>query len=409
MSTPDLAWRRAGDSDRPLARDRASFDERHRARLALYSDVADAVVPAGRTREPRAGARRRRAAARGARRDAPAVGDQQFRRVPGVVRARRARRGAVAGRALRRRDASASPTSTWRRSGWRRSASCEAAIVISAGEQAKTLASAELVWRDLARGGMTRSDQLIALGGGVVGDLAGFCAATYQRGVAVVQVPTTLVAQVDSAYGGKTGIDLPEAKNYVGAYHQPAAVLVDPATLASLPAAEAAAGYAEVIKTAIIAGGELWKRIEADLPIDDDVIFDCARCKLQIVAADERDEGPPAGAEPRPHGRTRDRDGDRVPPLPPRRGCRARPAGGAVAVAPAAAARARRRAARRARPADAGRGGRPGGRRARPASATRSARAIACRSCSSMRPGPSSPAREVTREALDAALAELCA
>ena len=78
---------------------------------------------------------------------------------------------------------------------------------------------------------MTRADHVVALGGGVVGDLAGFCAATYQRGVPVVQVPTTLVAQVDSAYGGKTGVDLPEAKNYVGAYHQPAGVLVDPDTL----------------------------------------------------------------------------------------------------------------------------------------------------------------------------------
>ena len=83
---------------------------------------------------------------------------------------------------------------------------------------------------------MTRADHVVALGGGVVGDLAGFCAATYQRGVPVVQVPTTLVAQVDSAYGGKTGVDLPEAKNYVGAYHQPAGVLVDPDTLATLPA-----------------------------------------------------------------------------------------------------------------------------------------------------------------------------
>ena len=75
---------------------------------------------------------------------------------------------------------------------------------------------------------MQRSDTIVALGGGVVGDLAGFCAATYQRGVAIAHVPTTVVAQVDSAYGGKTGVDLPEAKNYVGAFHQPAAVLTDP-------------------------------------------------------------------------------------------------------------------------------------------------------------------------------------
>ncbi len=116
-------------------------------------------------------------------------------------------------------------------------------ITIPAGEEHKTLAVAETVWRELAAQGMGRDDHLVALGGGVVGDLAGFCAATYQRGVPVVQVPTTVVAQVDSAYGGKTGVDLPEGKNYVGAYHQPAAVLADPATLATLPAEELAAGW----------------------------------------------------------------------------------------------------------------------------------------------------------------------
>ena len=109
---------------------------------------------------------------------------------------------------------------------------------------------------------ITRADLLVALGGGVVGDLAGFCAATYQRGVRFVQVPTTLVAQVDSAYGGKTGVDLPEAKNYVGAFHQPSAVIADPhdAARRSRPA-ELAAGYAEVVKTGLIAGGALWERL----------------------------------------------------------------------------------------------------------------------------------------------------
>ena len=97
----------------------------------------------------------------------------------------------------------------------------------------------------------------------MVGDLAGFCAATFQRGIPVVQAPTTIVAQVDSAYGGKTGVDLPEAKNYVGAYHQPAAVLADTTTLATLPPEEHAAGYAEVVKTALIAGGPLWEHVAA--------------------------------------------------------------------------------------------------------------------------------------------------
>ena len=93
---------------------------------------------------------------------------------------------------------------------------------------------------------MTREDHVVALGGGVVGDLAGFCAHIYQRGIPVVQLPTTLVAQVDSAYGGKTGVDLPQGKNYAGAYHQPAAVIADTATLATLPAEELAAGFVEV-------------------------------------------------------------------------------------------------------------------------------------------------------------------
>ena len=138
---------------------------------------------------------------------------------------------------------------------------------------------------------MTRADHVVALGGGVVGDLAGFCAATYQRGVPVVQVPTTLVAQVDSAYGGKTGVDLAEAKNYVGVYHQPAGVLVDPDVLETLPAEELAAGWVEVLKTALIAGGELWERVSSGGEVDERTILDCARTKLAIVAVDERDAG----------------------------------------------------------------------------------------------------------------------
>ncbi len=162
---------------------------------------------------------------------------------------------------------------------------------IMPGEQSKTIAHAEIVWTEMVRAGVTRADHVAALGGGVVGDLAGFCAATYQRGIPVVQVPTTLVAQVDSAYGGKTGVDLSEAKNYVGAYHQPAAVLVDPATLESLPEAERAAGFAEVVKTALIAGGWLWERVRSGAPADDAVILGCARTKLAIVAQDEHDGG----------------------------------------------------------------------------------------------------------------------
>jgi shikimate kinase/3-dehydroquinate synthase len=167
-------------------------------------------------------------------------------------------------------------------------------VTIMPGEQSKTIAHAEIVWTELARAGMTRADIVIALGGGVVGDLAGFCAATYQRGVRVVQVPTTLVAQVDSALGGKTGVDLPEAKNYVGAYHQPQAVIADTDALVSLPEEELAAGYAEVVKTALIAGGGLWELVRGGAsPGSPEVVAACAHTKLRIVARDRVCRLPP--------------------------------------------------------------------------------------------------------------------
>ncbi|HEX4464554.1 MAG TPA: bifunctional shikimate kinase/3-dehydroquinate synthase [Solirubrobacterales bacterium] len=168
-------------------------------------------------------------------------------------------------------------------------------IDLPPGETTKTMAEAERVLRELARLGMKREDHVVALGGGVVGDLAGFCAHLYQRGVPVVQVPTTLVAQVDSAYGGKTGVDLPEGKNYAGAYQLPAAVLVDTATLASLPPAELAAGFVELLKTGLLAGGELWERTRMLEALDPEqlaeLVFSCALYKCEVVAADERDAG----------------------------------------------------------------------------------------------------------------------
>ncbi|HTU98172.1 MAG TPA: 3-dehydroquinate synthase family protein [Solirubrobacteraceae bacterium] len=176
-----------------------------------------------------------------------------------------------------------------------RLAPLEGRVTIMPGEQSKTIAHAEIVWTELVRAGMTRADVVVALGGGVVGDLAGFCAATYQRGVRYVQVPTTLVAQVDSALGGKTGVDLPEAKNYVGAYHQPQAVIADTDALATLPPEELAAGYAEVVKTALIAGGGLWEQIRGGVGWESsrwpEIVAACAHAKLRIVARDERDGG----------------------------------------------------------------------------------------------------------------------
>lgn len=213
-------------------------------------------------------------------------GDGLLDRVGPAVRAAGGRRAAVVS------DAAVADSH-----GARVAASLESAGVevvrfaVPSGETAKSVAHAERLWNAFADAAIDRGTHVVAVGGGVVGDLAGFCAAGYQRGIEVVQVPTTLVAQVDSAYGGKTGVDLPEAKNYVGAYHQPAGVIADTGLLASLPPAEIAAGMAEVIKTGLIAGGSLWARIAAGEPIDDRMIRDCAWTKIAVVASDERDGG----------------------------------------------------------------------------------------------------------------------
>jgi shikimate kinase/3-dehydroquinate synthase len=288
--SPELAWRRVGGGGRPLAVDRTDFAERHDARLPLYSAAADAFIPASVVRSSIG----RVHDAVAALRDAPAGTRLVWALSASGEYPVYVGRGLI-GSALWPIDGASRRFCVTDRNVarlWLDAAGAfEHAIVVEAGELSKTLASAAEVWSDLASAGMTRGDHLAALGGGVVGDLAGFCAATYQRGVPVVQLPTTLAAQVDSAYGGKTGVDIPAGKNYVGAYHQPAGVIVDSATLDTLPPPELAAGYAEVLKTALVAGGSLWERIAADDPIDEDVILDCARTKLAIVSGDERDGG----------------------------------------------------------------------------------------------------------------------
>ena len=278
----DTAWARAHASDRPLARDRSAFEDLYKARGPVYDAAADAVLPgtgAGVVGRALAALQaipegHRLLWATSASGDYP-VWVGPLERAPWPA----------AGRRLVISDETVAALHG------ARVPDAAGLIEIPAGEQHKTLQTAERVWHALVGQGATRADHVVALGGGVVGDLAGFCAATYQRGVGVVQVPTTLVAQVDSAYGGKTGVDLPEAKNYVGAYHQPIAVLTDPGLLQTLDPAELAAGYAEVLKTALIAGGALWDRVAAGGAIDDDVIVGCVRTKLRVVAADERDGG----------------------------------------------------------------------------------------------------------------------
>ena len=168
---------------------------------------------------------------------------------------------------------------------------------VPAGEGSKRLAELERLARLAAAEGLRRADAVVALGGGVVGDLAGFLAASYQRGVRLVQVPTTLLAMVDSAVGGKTGVDLPEGKNYVGAIWQPELVVMDVDALGTLPAVELATGFAEVVKYGLLEGGELLALVEAwpELPGPRaalvDLIRRCVALKLAVVAEDERDLG----------------------------------------------------------------------------------------------------------------------
>jgi shikimate kinase/3-dehydroquinate synthase len=300
----ESAWERcADDPDRPLARDRAEFARRFEAREPIYQRLADAVLTDGGERVARLAAPWLRATAPldGARLawaasssgEYPAIVARGALGLPDAVAASRAEQNGAAAPEPRRWFAVADAEAL--RHHRDRLPAVAATIEVAGGETVKTLAEAERVLRELARDGARRDDGVLAFGGGVVGDLAGFCAATYQRGIPVIQAPTTLVAQVDSAYGGKTGVDLPEAKNYAGAYHMPHAVLADPSTLATLPSAELAAGFAEVVKTALIAGGDLWERVRAmeSLEADalDGIVFDCARTKIDVVGADERDAG----------------------------------------------------------------------------------------------------------------------
>lgn len=278
------AWRRAGGKRRPLARDRERFAALHAERAPQYEALADAVLLDG-------GAETIRRAAGALRRIPPGVkvlwavaGEHNYPVYVGDVLD-----GAfwpLRGRRFLLSDDAVAPLYA------DRVPEALGPFTMPPGEEAKTLATAERLLRGMAAAGMDHDDHVAALGGGVVGDVAGFCAAVYQRGVGVVQVPTTLVAQVDSAYGGKTGVDLPEGKNYVGAYHQPRAVLSDPRVLQTLPREELAAGWAEVIKTALIAGGPLWARVRRGAQeVDRDLVLACARTKLGVVARDERDAG----------------------------------------------------------------------------------------------------------------------
>jgi shikimate kinase/3-dehydroquinate synthase len=282
---PEDAWRRASSQGRPLAREVSRFEQLQRDRTPLYEAVADVVLPPS-DRD----CLRRALPALLAIGEAPAGTRLVWATAASGEYPVYLGRGLIAsgfffpsdGRRLVVTDSNVVRAHPFEG---------DERIVVMPGEEHKTIHGAEFVLRELAQVNAERGDLVVAVGGGVVGDVAGFCAAVYQRGMRHVQVPTTLVAQVDSAYGGKTGVDLPEGKNYVGAYHQPSAVLCDTAALDTLPPEELAAGYAEVVKTALIAGGPLWARVRQGGDVDSRTIMGCIRTKLAVVVADERDAG----------------------------------------------------------------------------------------------------------------------
>ena len=172
-------------------------------------------------------------------------------------------------------------------------------LVLSDGEQHKHLETVSLIWDHLLQQRHNRTTTIIALGGGVIGDMAGYAAAAYQRGVNFIQIPTTLLSQVDSSVGGKTGVNHLLGKNMIGAFHQPQCVIIDTQTLQTLPARELSAGLAEVIKYGLIAEPEFFAWLEHNITglleltphLISKAIYQSCACKAHIVAADEREQG----------------------------------------------------------------------------------------------------------------------
>ena len=163
----------------------------------------------------------------------------------------------------------------------------------AAGESSKHLGSISDMYSAMADFRMSRGDIVVALGGGVTGDMAGFAAATYMRGISFVQIPTSLLAQVDSSVGGKTGVDIPQGKNLVGAFHQPILVLIDPDTLSTLPQYYINDGMAEVIKYGCIKDAELFSVLEKENAVEiiEEIIERCVSIKRDVVNRDEKESG----------------------------------------------------------------------------------------------------------------------
>ena len=255
----DTCWERVRASDRPLAHDEAEFRRLYAERRSLYAEVADVVArDVDDVALAAAGVVVERGALRRLGELVPGDGAVALISDPHVAGIH----GMDAQLALGARLAETHE--------------------LPPGEQAKTLAAVDRVWQELR---LDRSGTIVALGGGCTTDAAGLAAATYLRGIAWTAVPTSLVAQVDAAIGGKTAIDLPEGKNLVGAFHWPARTVVDPALLETLPEPQRLEGMAEVVKTGLLAGEALW-----ELP-DEDLVRRCAAFKAAVCLRDPHERG----------------------------------------------------------------------------------------------------------------------
>jgi shikimate kinase/3-dehydroquinate synthase len=253
----DTCWERVRESDRPLARDEGEFRRLFAERRPLYAATADAVVrDADDAVLAAAGVWVERGALRRLGELVPGDGPVALVSDPQVAGIH----GMDAQLALGARLAQMHE--------------------LPHGEEAKTIAALDRLWQDLR---LDRRGTIVALGGGCTTDAAGFAAATHLRGVDWVPVPTSLVAQVDAAIGGKTGIDLPQGKNLVGAFHWPVRTIVDPGVLETLPEAQRREGMAEVVKTGLLAGEPLW-----ELP-DDELVRRCAAFKSALCLRDPED------------------------------------------------------------------------------------------------------------------------
>ena len=255
----ETCWERARHSDRPLAQDEAEFRRLYEERRPLYASVADAVVrDADDVLLAAAGIRVERGALQRLGELVPGDGAVALVSDPHVAGIH----GADAQLALGARLAQVHE--------------------LPPGEEAKTLTALDRLWQDLR---LDRRGTIVALGGGCTTDAAGFAASAYLRGVPWVPVPSSLVAQVDAAIGGKTAIDLPQGKNLVGAFHWPVLTVIDPDLLATLPEAQRREGLSEVVKTGLLAGETLW-----ELP-DDELVRRCAAFKASVCLRDPLDTG----------------------------------------------------------------------------------------------------------------------